>query len=148
MTGLPPRLPLSRLSERDAFNAFIGGWQLELWTTFHKEGSEDYPFGRDAVGQIMYSADGHMTCHLMQADRPMLDAPSIYQVTDEQLGRAMRAHTGYFGTFPLMRRKASSPTMSLGPGIRTGSAWINPGGTPSSAIACFSRPRSAMILCG
>ena len=101
MSGLPPRLPRPDLSEADAFAAFIGGWQLALWTTFHKDGTEDYPFGRDAVGQIMYTADGHMSCHLMQADRPPLDAPSIYQVTNEALGQAMRAYSGYFGTFTI-----------------------------------------------
>ena len=99
--GLPPRLPPPAMSEREAFAAFVGGWQLELWTTFHKDGTEDYPFGRDALGQIMYSADGHMTCHLMRANRPPLHAPSVYQVTDEELGRAMRAYTGYFGAFTI-----------------------------------------------
>jgi hypothetical protein len=101
MTGLPPRLPQPEMSEHETFTAFVGGWQLALWTTFHKDGTADYPFGRDAVGQIMYSADGHMTCHLMRANRPLLDAPNIYDVTDEQLGAAMRAYTGYFGTFTI-----------------------------------------------
>ena len=51
MSGLPPRLPRPDLSEADAFAAFVGGWQLALWTTFHKDGTEDYPFGRDAAVQ-------------------------------------------------------------------------------------------------
>lgn len=101
MSALPPRLPRPDLSEADAFAAFIGGWQLALWTTFHKDGTEDYPFGRDAVGQIMYTADGHMSCHLMQAHRPPIEAPSLYQVADEVLGQAMRAYSGYFGTFTI-----------------------------------------------
>lgn len=101
MSGLPPRLARPTLSEAEAFAAFVGGWQLELWTTFHADGSRDYPFGRDAIGQIMYSADGHMTCHLMTAGRARLDEERILDVSDERLGRAMRGYTGYFGSFSI-----------------------------------------------
>lgn len=101
MSGLPKPLARPALSEQQAFTAFVGGWQLVLWTTFHPDGTEEYPFGRDAVGQIMYSADGHMTCHLMRADRPRFDKPSAYNVGDEELGRSMRDYTGYFGSFSI-----------------------------------------------
>lgn len=80
---------------------FIGAWQLILWTTRRADGTAQFPFGRAAIGQIMYSADGHMSCHLMMANRPPLGAPSIYDVEDAALGRAIRAYSGYFGTYSL-----------------------------------------------
>lgn len=101
MNGLPEPLARPDMSAEQAFAAFLGGWQLQLWTTFHADGSKEYPFGSDAIGQIMYSADGHMSCHLMQANRPLFGKPSVYQVGDEELGRAIRAYSGYFGTFSI-----------------------------------------------
>ncbi|MBH1997503.1 MAG: lipocalin-like domain-containing protein [Sphingomonadaceae bacterium] len=80
---------------------FIGAWQLVLWTTLRADGTAQFPFGHDAIGQIMYSADGHMSCHLMMANRPPLGVPSIYDVEDAALGKAIRAYNGYFGTWSL-----------------------------------------------
>ncbi|MDD3799694.1 MAG: lipocalin-like domain-containing protein [Novosphingobium sp.] len=99
MSGLPPRLAAPDMDEAEAVRALVGGWELVRWTTYHPDGSESYPFGKDAIGIIMYSADGHMSCHLSMANRPLLDAPTIYDVSDADLGRALRAYTGYFGTF-------------------------------------------------
>jgi len=101
MNNLPPRLARPDMSEQQAFAAFVGGWQLDLWTTFRADGTSVHPFGRDAIGQIMYSADGHMNCHLMRAARPLFDSSNIYEVTDEQLGKSLRAYTGYFGRFTI-----------------------------------------------
>lgn len=101
MSGLPERLSRPDLNDAEAFAAFIGGWQLTLWTTFHADGSRDYPFGRDAVGQIMYSADGHMSCHLMRGDRPPLGQANPFQVDDLAYGHAMRSYSGYFGRFSI-----------------------------------------------
>jgi len=99
MSGLPERLARPDMNDAQAYTAFIGGWQLVLWTTFHPDGTQDHPFGKDAAGQIMYSADGHMSCHLMRTDWPMLGKPSVYQVNDSELGASMRGYTGYFGPF-------------------------------------------------
>ena len=84
---------------RDPVEQFVGAWQLVLWTTHRADGTEIFPFGRDALGQILYSADGHMSCHLMMANRPPLGAPSIYDVDDATLGQAIRAYSGYFGRY-------------------------------------------------
>ncbi|WP_150294115.1 lipocalin-like domain-containing protein [Sphingobium estronivorans] len=78
---------------------FVGAWQLVLWTTHRADGTDAFPFGRDAIGQIMYSADGHMSCHLMMANRPPLGTFTIDEVKDAALGTAVRAYSGYFGAY-------------------------------------------------
>lgn len=87
------------LTNAQAFAAFIGAWRLVLWTTHHADGTKDYPFGTDAVGQIMYSADGHMSCHLMRGNRAAIGQPSPYHASDAQLAQSMRDYSGYFGRF-------------------------------------------------
>jgi hypothetical protein len=98
-TGLPARLSLPDMTQEQAIAALIGGWELECWTTYHPDGTKSHPFGCDAIGLIMYSADGHMSCHLSMANRPLLEAPTIFDVPDADFGRSLRGYSGYFGTF-------------------------------------------------
>lgn len=98
-TGLPTPLSPPKMSEAEAIAALIGGWELDCWTTYHADGSESYPFGRDAIGLIMYSADGHMSCHLSVANRPLFTEPTMFDVPDAAYGRSLRGYSGYFGTF-------------------------------------------------
>lgn len=86
-------------ADAEAFAAFIGAWQLVLWTTHHADGTKDYPFGTDAVGQIMYTAEGYMSCHLMRGGRAPTGQPSLYQASDAELAQSMRDYSGYFGPF-------------------------------------------------
>lgn len=101
MSGLPPRLENPGLSEREAYAALVGAWQLVRSTIYHPDGTETYPYGRDGIGQIAYSGDGHMSCHLMRGDRPRFGLPSVYQVGEAELGRSMRDYSGYFGRFSI-----------------------------------------------
>ena len=96
---LPAPLERPDLSQAEAIARLTGGWELERWTTFHADGTQTCPFGTDAIGLIMYSADGHMSCHLSMANRPLLDAPTVFDVSDADYGRSLRAYSGYFGTF-------------------------------------------------
>jgi Lipocalin-like domain len=51
----------------------IGTWRLESWALVYEDGRpSDYPLGRDAVGRIIYTADGHVSAMLMRAGRPLL----------------------------------------------------------------------------
>lgn len=99
MTGLPPRLTPPAMNEEQVVQKLIGGWELVRWTTYHPDGTESVPFGEDAIGIIMYTADGHMSCHLSMANRPLFSEPNIYAVSDADLGQSVRAYSGYFGTF-------------------------------------------------
>lgn len=91
--GIEPA-PVEALTSLEA--RFVGGWELMLWTSFRSDGAAYYPFGRDCIGQILYSADRRMSCHLMRAARPPLGR-GLYEVDDATLGAAMPAYSGYFG---------------------------------------------------
>ncbi len=97
--GLPAPLSAPAMTQAEVIERLIGGWELDRWTTYHPDGSETYPFGTDATGLIMYSADGHMSCHLSMANRLLFDAPTIFVVSDEALGQSIRGYSGYFGTY-------------------------------------------------
>lgn len=49
----------------------IGSWRLESWALVYEDGRpSEYPLGRDAVGLILYTADGHMSATLARKKRP------------------------------------------------------------------------------
>ena len=73
------------MTRDEAFNAFIGGWQLVSCLETRPDGVVTEPIGPAPVGQIMYSADGHMTAHLLPGGEPR--DPS------------WRDYIGYFGRF-------------------------------------------------
>lgn len=77
MTGLPPGLTAPAMSRGQVVEKLIGGWELVRWATYHPDGTESLPFGEDAIGVIIYTADGHMSCHLSMANRPLFAEPSI-----------------------------------------------------------------------
>jgi hypothetical protein len=73
------------MTKDEAFNAFIGGWQLVSCLETRPDGVVTEPIGPNPVGQIMYSEDGHMTAHLLPGGEPR--DPS------------WRDYIGYFGRF-------------------------------------------------
>jgi hypothetical protein len=73
------------MTKDEAFNSFVGGWQLVSCLETRPDGQVTEPIGPRPVGQIMYSADGHMTAHLLPGGEPR--DPS------------WRSYIGYFGRF-------------------------------------------------
>ncbi len=56
-------------------NDLVGAWRLERWSLVYEDGRPDeHPLGTDALGNIMYTADGHVSATLMRAGR-MTSAP-------------------------------------------------------------------------
>ena len=48
----------------------IGAWRLDSWSLVYEDGrADEFPLGRDAVGFILYTADGHMSATLARAGR-------------------------------------------------------------------------------
>ena len=87
------------VSDTEAFAGFGGAWQLVMWTTYHADGTKAHPFGRDAVGQIIYTADAHMSCHLMRRARAPIGQPNPYLASEADLAQAMRDYSSYCGSF-------------------------------------------------
>lgn len=51
-------------------DALVGAWKLESWSLVYEDGRPaEYPFGRDALGLILYTADGHMSATLSRRGR-------------------------------------------------------------------------------
>jgi Lipocalin-like domain len=60
----------------------IGAWQLISFECKGEDDIVDYPFGKDAQGLIMYSADGYVSLNVMRAGRSAYIEKALYERSD------------------------------------------------------------------
>ncbi len=81
----------------------VGAWRLADYYTRDAEGGIGHPLGRDALGLLVYSADGHMAGGLMRAGRKAFGRPRAEAVdrggTDDEVRQAFDGYFGYAGRF-------------------------------------------------
>ncbi|MEM1360342.1 MAG: lipocalin-like domain-containing protein [Pseudomonadota bacterium] len=92
---------LNAASAEDIHTAILGAWVLSDWSVTGQDGSVVQPYGPNAEGMIMYTADGQMAVQM--AD------PSA---TDEGTGLIEDRYFAYYGTY-VIDEDAGTVTHSL-----------------------------------
>jgi hypothetical protein len=59
-----------------SIDRFTGTWDLVDWRTTSTAGEVRFPYGEAAQGQLIYTADGRMSAHLMNPPADPSAAPS------------------------------------------------------------------------
>ena len=102
-------------------NPLLGTWHLCRWEIAYGDGrASTLPYGADAVGLIMYTADGWMSACIARAGRPPLSAESMRKLPAAEAVAAFESYFQYAGRYEL-RTRAGRPqvvhrvTMSLNP---------------------------------
>ena len=99
---------------------FIGTWRLVSQVRKTTEGSIDYPLGENAIGLLMYGADGFMSVSLMRADRKPFASEWMIDGSDAQKKEAFESYMSYSGRYRVEENKMTHIVeMSLFPN-RTG----------------------------
>ena len=81
--------------------ALHGAWDLVEWSEQRADGSKAYPLGEDAIGQIVYTPDGHMAAQLVRIGRQRFASDDWRAADETEAGRAFKEYFGYFGTFEI-----------------------------------------------
>jgi hypothetical protein len=89
------------LARQDIARALIGAWRLVSWSETKKDGTTDYPLGRHAIGQLIYSADGHVAAQLARKEVEPLHEEDWRAVSQPESAKAWKNYFGYFGTFSI-----------------------------------------------
>jgi hypothetical protein len=80
----------------------IGAWTLESYESRSINGSSViYPFGPDAQGIILYTADGFMSTQLMRSGRKPFTGSDPHQAKDDELAAAASGYLAYSGPFTI-----------------------------------------------
>ena len=85
---------------------FIGTWKLLSFEFRRSDGGVIYPFGKDAVGRLMYDAQGNMSVHIMSVNRPSFAENDQLKGTSKEIKSAFEGFIAYFGTVDLDEEKA------------------------------------------
>jgi hypothetical protein len=86
-------------------NPFVGTWRLVSWEVMQPDGTIHYPYGRDVVGYLIYTADGYMSAEIMDPDRRQsdpnfpLEIATAQTLPDPDRARAYSTYLSYCGTY-------------------------------------------------
>jgi hypothetical protein len=82
-------------------NEFIGCWQLVLSALRLSDGGNLIPPDPDERGTLIYTADGHMSAHMMRSGRTHFASPNLWQATPEECQAAFSTYLAYFGRYEI-----------------------------------------------
>lgn len=88
-----------------AENEFIGSWRLVSSEVRDSDGHVSYPYGQDAVGYIMYAADGYMSAQIMKANRSNFANGGILTGSKEEHAMASESYLAYCGKYEIQVNK-------------------------------------------
>ena len=83
----------------DSENPLVGAWRLVSCETRADDGSVDHPLGRDAVGLLIYTDDGHMAVSIARSDRRSFAAGDLLGGTGDEKARAVESYVSYCGRY-------------------------------------------------
>ena len=80
-------------------NNFVGVWRLVTSEFKQSGGSTGYPYGKDAIGVLIYDEHGHMSAQIMDPDRPIFASGDIRKGTADEIRAAFDGYMAYFGNY-------------------------------------------------
>lgn len=80
----------------------LGTWRLLSYRLIGSRGHIRYPYGEDAIGYVIYSADGSMAVSIMAAGRRPFAGADILRRTTEEAAEATRTYLSYCGTYEVL----------------------------------------------
>jgi hypothetical protein len=83
----------------DVASQFVGSWSLMSWTLTAPDGRTEFPYGEDAVGCILYTAEGRMAAHLMRRQRDLFASENRRESTPEERATAFLDYLSYCGPY-------------------------------------------------
>ncbi len=79
----------------------VGTWLLVSFEIRSDDGGVSYPFGPDAGGQLIYSADGYMSGVVTRANRPRFASDELRGGTTDEKATAMDTYLSYGGRYDI-----------------------------------------------
>jgi hypothetical protein len=83
-------------------NDLAGAWHLIEWDCTLDGQPHSHPFGADAMGQIIYSANGQMSAILMRRGRRNFATPNLATGSVEEKASAIDGYVSYAGAWEIV----------------------------------------------
>lgn len=94
-------LALSVCGAQAQQGSVVGTWKLVSYDTVTPGGSRTFPLGEDAVGQLIYLANGRMSVQFMRRNRPVFASGDAWRGTLEEERAAFEGFFSYAGRYTI-----------------------------------------------
>lgn len=91
----------STLTEAVVKQKLIGTWQLVYSVETDAAGHKTYPFGQDAIGYLVYDAEGKMTVQISRKERAKFASTAFKKASDAEARQLPQDYLAYFGTYTI-----------------------------------------------
>jgi hypothetical protein len=81
--------------------ALVGAWKLRFWENRAADGQVTYPMGTDALGFLLYAADGRFSVTMSRAGSSRFAAGDLLGGTAEEKARVVEGFVAYAGPLQL-----------------------------------------------
>ena len=88
-----------------ARDQLIGTWRLVSWETRYDDGNFIYPMGEDAMGFLVYAADGYMAATLSRRDRAHFTSGEMLTADVAEKSRGWNSYFSYVGRYEIAAGK-------------------------------------------
>ena len=78
---------------------FSGAWRLVRFEEDKPDGEVVYPYGKDALGLLIYDSSGRMSVQIMKRDRAPFASTDWQRVPAEEVKKTIQDFTAFFGTY-------------------------------------------------
>jgi hypothetical protein len=79
----------------------IGAWSLVTFEFRKEDGKVVYPYGREALGSLIYTESGRYSAQLMRKDRPRFAIGDQLQGTPDEINANYKGSISYFGAYEI-----------------------------------------------
>jgi Lipocalin-like domain len=87
------------MNEEHAADALVGSWRLTSWENRAADGQVTYPMGTNAVGYLLYTADGRFSVMISRVGRTPFAAGDLLGASTEEQARAVEGFVAYAGRY-------------------------------------------------
>jgi Lipocalin-like domain len=87
------------MDNMQARGALVGAWRLLSWENRAADGQITYPMGADALGYLLYTADGRFSVTISRRGRAGFAAGDLLSGTTEEQARAVEGFVAYAGRY-------------------------------------------------
>ena len=77
----------------------VGNWRLVSFAIRREAGEPIFPFGRDAEGSLIYTAEGRFSAQLRRVDRPRFADPDQMKGAPAEIEAASKGCISYYGPY-------------------------------------------------
>jgi hypothetical protein len=87
------------MNKVQARDALVGAWRLISWENQAADGQVTYPMGTDAIGYVLYAANGRFSVTISRRDRAGFAAGDLLSGTTQEKARALEGFVAYAGRY-------------------------------------------------